>query len=399
MIYWLSILLVILAGLTAGTLLWGIRRHSIVKRLQEGIDALSQGRTPPVLQRSPEDLEHVLGAFDQLATQILEERKTNSLAERSRDMEVVLERLVSMMRHPLVAAQSYASLVKQAPEIPPTGDTHELVQRLYHQVSGLVRLFEVSTNASELRAAISGLERDIVGGAIDVKPTRTALIVDDENTWSRQLVEALRPLRLQVLLAPGADAAVIMARAVRPRAIVVNVGRSDGLGWRALAPLRRERSLATVPVILYSLQSDQQQGWIAPVNDVWFWPLLNNDDGRIVRHAIRNTAWHYTLHGEAELATELSRWLAVAGMVTEPPNQPGIFELPGCVTLRISDANNAPIESILVVPQRILPQQVAPLTDEIARCTLRSPLKADQLQESLVQRLRPVAELVTLDTP
>ncbi|MBY0588723.1 hypothetical protein K2X85_16240 [bacterium] len=399
MIYWLSILLVILAGLAAGTALWGVRRHALVLKLEAGIDALVQGRTPPVLQQSPEDAEHVLAMFDQLATQILEERKTNSADERSRDMEAVLERLIAMMRHPLVAAQSYASLVKQAPEIPPSGDTHELVQRLYHQVSGLVRLFEVSTNASELRAAISGLERDIVGGDTEAKPTRTALIVDEENPWSRRLVDTLRPLRLQVLVAPGADAAVIMARAVRPRAILVNAGRQDGLGWRALSTLRRERTLWGVPVVLYHLSADHQQGWIAPIRDIWFWPLPNNDDSRIIRHSIRNTTWHYSLHGDADLSAEVSRWLAVAGIVTEPSNAEGVLQLPGSLTLRIAHATQMQSETILIVPQRIAPPQSSTLAVEIARLAEQSPMEIARFEESLVQRLRPVAELVSLDTP
>ncbi len=400
MIYWLYILLVILTGLTAGTALWGVRRHSIVKRLHSGLVALSQGRTPPVMQKSPEDSEAALVAFDQLATQILEERKNDSLAERSRDMEAVLERLISMIRHPLVAAQSYAALVKQAPEIPVSGDTHELVQRLYHQVNGLVRLFEASANASELRAAISGLERDFVGASPEIKPTRTVLVVDDENPWSLGLVQTLKPLRLQVLLAPGADAAAIMARAVQPRAIVANVGRSDGLGWRALHALRRERRLAGVPVILYQLSSDHQSGWIAPIKDVWFWPLPNNDDSRVVRHSIRNTQSHYTLQGDVELSNEVSRWLAVAGMVTESATKAHPLTLGGCATLQIAGPSaEEVVETIIVVPSRLLPAQTSVLCAGIESAAHNAPVGVNQLEESLVQRLRPVAEMVTLDTP
>src|SRR5690606_36511629 len=112
-------------------LLWGLRRQAIIRRLYHGITTLAQGREPLPLERTAEDHEAILSAFDQLAAQITDERQHDAAANRGREMEIVLERLIGMLRQPLVAIQSYVTLIRQAPEIPNSGDTFDLVQNLY----------------------------------------------------------------------------------------------------------------------------------------------------------------------------------------------------------------------------------------------------------------------------
>ena len=126
--YWLTIV-IFFSPARRQEAYWGCRQ-ALLRRFQGGIDTLSLGGEPLPLQQSTEDTESILVAFDQLAAQIAHERQHEEVANRGREMEVVLERLIAMLRQPLVAIQSYVTLIKQAPEIPASGDTFDLVQKL-----------------------------------------------------------------------------------------------------------------------------------------------------------------------------------------------------------------------------------------------------------------------------
>lgn len=392
--YWLIIVIVLLVGTTTASLLWGLRRQAILRRIHHGISTLAQGRDPLPLQRSAEDHEAILAAFDQLASQISDERQNDATAHRGREMEIVLERLIGMLRQPLVAIQSYATLIRQAPEIPGSGDTYDLVQKLYTQITGLLRLFEASTNVSQLRDALSGLEREIAG-ILPGRPSRTLLLIDEENAWTLRLVSLLRSLRLQVLLAPGSDAAAIMARVVQPLAIISNVGRIDGLGWRSLPALCRDRRNVQSPVFLYRIAADGHHGSIWSPQDIWFWPLPNNDDSRIIRQRVKSENMHYALHGELELATEVSRWLGAAGITVEPGDRSPHFVLDGCVTLSmVPTSSDGPDdeEFILIIPQRLIPAGVDRLWKSVEKQSEKSSFTVADIERTLLESLRPVVE-------
>ena len=391
--YWLIIVIVLLVGTTTASLLWGVRRHALLRRLHHGISTLSQGRDPLPLQRSTEDTESILVAFDQLAAQVTDERQHDAAANRGREMEVVLERLITMLRQPLVAIQSYVTLVRQAPEIPASGDTFDLVQKLHTQITGLLRLFEASTNVSQLRDALSGLEREIAG-ILPGRPSRTLLLVDEENPWTLRLVNLLRTLRLQVLLAPGSDAAAIMVRVVQPLAIIANVGRIDGLGWRSLPALCRDRRNIQPPILLYRIAPDGHHGSLWSPQDIWFWPLPNNDDSRVVRQRVKSENLRYSLHGELELATEVSRWLGVAGILVEPGDRSPHFVLDGCVTLSIiPSTSNGPDdeEFVLIIPQRMIPAGVDRLWKSVEKQAEKTSMSVADIERTLLESLRPVA--------
>lgn len=394
MTYVLLVIVIVLSGITTTSILWGLRRQAILRRLHRGIAVLSQGREPELLRRHPEDDEAVLAAFDQLSAQVTTERRIDAAEDRGRDFEVVLQRLIAMLRQPLIAIQSYAVLVRQAPEIPTAGDTHDLVQKLNFQITGLLRLFEASTDVSKLRAAISGLERDIAGVSTG-QPTRTVLVIDEEGPWSKHIADTLRVLRLHVLDAPGADAVAIMVRAIPPRAIIVNASRPDGLGWRSLQILRRERRLLSVPILLYRVAPGGELASLWAPQDIWFWPLPNNDDSRIVRQRVRSDNLRYSLHGNLELATEVSRWLGSAGIPIEPMDRDSDLVLDGCVTLSMHPAEPSPgvgSEFVLIVPSRMVTTELDRLTRSVDRQGEKSPLRLADWDRTLLESLRPVAE-------
>lgn len=391
MVQWLVVVVVVLAGLCVFTLLWALRRQAVLRRLHMGIWTLLQSKDPAPLQRSPEDSERILASFDQLAAMIADQRRESQREPRPAEMEVVLERMIAVLRQPLVAIQSYASLLSQAPDLPPSGDTRDLVHTLTFQINGLMRLVESSTDVSQLR---EGLERELAIGSPG-KPTPVALVIDDENPWARRVTEVLRPLRLQVLVAPGTDAALIMARAIRPRALLVNVGRPDGLGWKTLTVLKREHALLHAFIVMYRIAGDGRRGALWVPHDVWFWPLPNNDDSLIVRNAIKSDNIRYALHGDWEVASDVSRWLASAGIVVEPTEGPPPLLIDGCVTLVLADSSGASPEGdsfVLIVPHRMVADDVGRLIRSVERQSERTIVGVADLEVALVEPLRPMAD-------
>jgi hypothetical protein len=396
MIYWLWIGLAVLSAIALASFLWGARQHALLRRVHAGVVTLAQGRDPIPLQRSSEDTEPILSAFDHLASQVAEERRVDTLAERGREMEVALERLITTLRQPLVAIQSYVALIRQAPEIPPAGDTHDLVQKLHSQINGLLALFQESTNVSELREAIYGLERQMAGEPAD-RMSRSVLLVDEENPWTMHMVQALKPVGLYALLAPGADAAAIMARVIHPRAIIANVGRHDGLGWRALPPLLRERRLALVPILLYRLTADGLQGSMWMPQEVLFWPIVHPEELRSARQRICGDNQRYAIHGDIELGRDIAGWLSEVDIDVVPSDDPPPLILEGCVSLSLTpDADDTALgrSFILIVPTRLLQEDAQSLVASIEKEAQKSAQTIAGLEKTLLESLRPVAEAV-----
>lgn len=391
MIHFLYVLLSILAGVAMLTSLIALRRAAILRRLHAAILTLLKGGEASAVQRSIEDAEPILADFDQLAAVVAEQRRELESPSAAGDMEVVLERMIAVLRQPLVAIQSYAALLTQAPDVPASGDTHDLIRKLASQANGLLRLVESSTDMSQLR---EGLERELAM-VLPGKPTPVVLVIDEESPWTQAVTEALRPRRLQVLVAPGTDAALIMARAVRPRAVLVNIGRRDGLGWKTLPGLKLDRGLVHAPVFAYRLSPDHKHGAMWNPSDVWFWPVPNNDDSRIVRNSIKSDNLRYSLHGEIELASEVSRWLAAGGILIEPTDHPPPFLIDGCATLVLSDAAGSTPEEeafVLIVPQRLIPGEVERLIHSVERQAEKSTRDLADLERMLLERLWPGAE-------
>jgi len=83
----------------------------------------------------------------------------------------------------------------------------------------------------------------------DGQTARTVLIVETNSFVVDVIESALKPLRASLVHASSADAAIALARIVRPVLVIMEVALPGASGYELLTRLRREPDVSDVPVI------------------------------------------------------------------------------------------------------------------------------------------------------
>ncbi len=88
----------------------------------------------------------------------------------------------------------------------------------------------------------------------------TLLIVEDEPSYCRILVDMARGSGFKVLVAMRGADALDLARKYRPTAVSLDVFLPDMLGWTVLSQLKQDPGTRHIPVQLVTLDEDRQHG-------------------------------------------------------------------------------------------------------------------------------------------
>lgn len=80
----------------------------------------------------------------------------------------------------------------------------------------------------------------------------TILIIDDDTENTRRMVETLEARDYLVFTAPNRDAALTMARKVRPRLIFINPAMPEGGGLELCSTIHEEEEFKEIPIIVLS---------------------------------------------------------------------------------------------------------------------------------------------------
>jgi CheY-like chemotaxis protein len=88
----------------------------------------------------------------------------------------------------------------------------------------------------------------------------TVLVIDDDPAVRELLLRLLRQEGISVTAAAGGQEGLELARALRPRAITLDVLMPDLDGWGVLARLKADPATADIPVIMLSVLGDDQTG-------------------------------------------------------------------------------------------------------------------------------------------
>jgi CheY-like chemotaxis protein len=95
----------------------------------------------------------------------------------------------------------------------------------------------------------------------DIEPgDTTLLIVEDEPSYCRVLVDLARGSGFKVLVAMRGADALDLAHKYHPTAISLDVFLPDMLGWTVLSQLKQDPSTRHIPVQLVTLDEDRQHG-------------------------------------------------------------------------------------------------------------------------------------------
>jgi PAS domain S-box-containing protein len=89
----------------------------------------------------------------------------------------------------------------------------------------------------------------------------TVLVVDDDPLMQQLVVGQLEPAGFKVVPAEDGVSALRLAREVRPQAIILDIHLPRLDGWSVLSQLKSEPGLASIPVILVSVEEQRARGY------------------------------------------------------------------------------------------------------------------------------------------
>src|SRR3954453_22532006 len=86
------------------------------------------------------------------------------------------------------------------------------------------------------------------------------LVIDDDSTYSRIVLDAAHERQYKVLVAGRADMGLAMARKFRPHAVLLDIGLPDTTGWSVLDQMQHDPDLRHVPIHVLSIYEDRRRG-------------------------------------------------------------------------------------------------------------------------------------------
>jgi PAS domain S-box-containing protein len=89
----------------------------------------------------------------------------------------------------------------------------------------------------------------------------TVLVVDDDPLMQQLVVGQLEPAGFKVVPAEDGVNALRLAREVKPQAIILDIHLPRLDGWSVLSQLKSEPALASIPVILVSVEEQRARGY------------------------------------------------------------------------------------------------------------------------------------------
>jgi signal transduction histidine kinase/CheY-like chemotaxis protein/HAMP domain-containing protein len=152
---------------------------------------------------------------------------------------------------PQLAAQAAAHLVAHVPD--------HLAADVPDHVTGHVagHVPEASWSLPESVAA----PMRVVDDSATVRPDDyVLLIVENEGTFARYLLDSARENGFKAVVAPSGGAALSLVHEVRPRGITLDIKLPDVDGWRVLKRLKEDLTTRHIPVQLITTEEERERG-------------------------------------------------------------------------------------------------------------------------------------------
>ena len=110
-------------------------------------------------------------------------------------------------------------------------------------------------------------------------PTRLVLVVSADSTRLRAYSALARDAGAYPLIAPLVGRAIALVHKVRPSAVLVDVGLSDGRGLDLVRALRAVESLAQAPIVLCGVARPDERAYL--LHDLWTHEVHTRDDAAL----------------------------------------------------------------------------------------------------------------------
>ncbi len=89
---------------------------------------------------------------------------------------------------------------------------------------------------------------------------RILLVIEDDGTYARILLDAAHEKNFKVLMASRGDMGVALTRKFQPSAVMLDIGLPDTTGWSVLDQLQHDPDLRHIPIHILSVHEDRRRG-------------------------------------------------------------------------------------------------------------------------------------------
>jgi CheY-like chemotaxis protein len=148
----------------------------------------------------------------------------------------------------------------------------------------------------------------IVGGDAQTPGSSSVLVIHDDRTQRDAIRHYLTGEGFSVSAAASGEAGLRLAREILPKAITLDVRMHGMDGWSVLLALKGEPGLCDTPVIMMSMESAPESGFMLGVTDIASKPVDRAHLSQTVKkYALPNRPCSVLLVEDNDVARELTR--------------------------------------------------------------------------------------------
>ena len=141
-----------------------------------------------------------------------------------------------------------------------TGLGLALVRQFAEMLGGSIRVTSEPGKGSVFTLTLPLVHHPAAPGDADEAGAPAVLVVDDDPVARKQIAAVVAEAGYRALAAGDVETGLALARAQRPRVIVLDVIMPERDGWSMLRELRADPRLCDTPVILATVLSDREMG-------------------------------------------------------------------------------------------------------------------------------------------
>jgi signal transduction histidine kinase/ActR/RegA family two-component response regulator len=118
----------------------------------------------------------------------------------------------------------------------------------------------------------------------------TILVIDDDPATRDLLERCLADAELSVITAANAEDGVLLAQALQPDLIILDVILPDRDGWDVLATLKADPELVDIPVIMLTIVDERGRGLVLGATEYLIKPVDSEQLIKLIRTNMRRTS-------------------------------------------------------------------------------------------------------------
>jgi signal transduction histidine kinase/ActR/RegA family two-component response regulator len=154
------------------------------------------------------------------------------------------------------------------------------------------------TSIAETQLAASEPRKNIIWNGVSPEPLATTelrnagtvLVIDDDPATRDLLERCLADAELSAITAANAEDGVLLAQALQPDVIILDVMLPDRDGWDVLATLKADPELVDIPVIMLTIVDERGRGMVLGATEYLIKPVDSEQLIKLIRSYMQHNS-------------------------------------------------------------------------------------------------------------